>query len=121
MTGPDAVETVRTFQDAWNAHDVDGVMALMTDDCVFESTWPPPDGERVVGQRDVRAFWERFFSEAPDATIEIEELFASGDRATMRWRYRWVDDGEPGGHVRGVDVYRLRAGKIAEKLSYVKG
>lgn len=121
MSEGDPVDVVRRFQDAWNAHDVDAVMSLMTDDCVFESTWPPPDGERVVGQRDVRAFWERFFSESPDATIEIEELFASGDRATMRWRYRWRGDGEPGGHVRGVDVYRLRAGRVAEKLSYVKG
>jgi ketosteroid isomerase-like protein len=115
------VEVVRRFQDAWNAHDVDGVMALMTDDCVFESTSPPPDGERVVGQRNVRAFWERFFAESPDAVIEIEELFASGGRATMRWRYRWGGGMEDGGHVRGVDVYSVRAGKIAEKLSYVKG
>ncbi len=28
-------------------------------------------------------------------------------------------DGE--GHVRGVDVFRVRDGKVAEKLSYVKG
>jgi uncharacterized protein (TIGR02246 family) len=111
-----AVEVVRRFQDAWNAHDVDGVMALMTDDCVFESTWPPPDGERLVGQHAVRAFWERFFAQSPDAAIEIEEMFACGDRTTMRWRYRW-----DGGHVRGVDVYVVRDGKVAEKLSYVKG
>jgi uncharacterized protein (TIGR02246 family) len=112
----DGAEIVRRFQDAWNAHDVDAVMALMTEDCVFESTWPPPDGERVVGQESVRAFWERFFAQSPAATIDIEELFACGDRATMRWHHRW-----DGGHVRGVDVYRLRDGRIAEKLSYVKG
>ena len=29
-------------------------------------------------------------------------------------------DGTPG-HVRGVDVFRVRDGKVAEKLSYVKG
>ena len=40
---------------------------------------------------------------------------------TVRWIYRWVDgDGKPG-HVRGVDVFRVRDGKVAEKLSYVKG
>lgn len=37
----------------------------------------------------------------------------------MRWRYRWSR--EAGQHVRGVDVYRIREGKVAEKLSYVKG
>ena len=58
MAGPGPVETVRKFPDAWNRHDVDGVMALMTDDCVFENTWPPPDGERVEGHVAVREFWE---------------------------------------------------------------
>jgi len=38
----------------------------------------------------------------------------------VRWIYRWVRDGQEG-HVRGVDVFRVRDGKVAEKLSYVKG
>jgi hypothetical protein len=29
-------------------------MTLMTDDCVFENTWPAPDGERYEGQVAVR-------------------------------------------------------------------
>lgn len=114
-------EIVQKFQDAWNHHDVDGLMALMTDDCVFESTWPPPDGERVEGHSSVRAFWERFFEANPGAFIDIEELFSCRDRATMRWRYRWGSESTPRDHVRGVDVYRVRNGRIAEKLSYVKG
>ena len=116
---PDKV--VMRFQDAWNQHDVDAVMALMTEDCVFESTWPPPDGQRVEGQVDVRAFWELFFDENPGAVIDVEELFSCGDRVTMRWRYRWSSAPVPHEHVRGVDVYRLREGRITEKLSYVKG
>ena len=39
----------------------------------------------------------------------------------MLWRYEWVDPQGQEGHIRGVDVYRLRDGLIAEKLSYVKG
>jgi ketosteroid isomerase-like protein len=118
---PDTAETVRRFQDAWNRHDVEEVMALMTEDCVFESTWPPPDGERVEGHRAMRAFWERCFAQSPQALIEIEELFSCAERATMRWRYRWGGGSDQPGHVRGVDVYRVRNGKVAEKLSYVKG
>ena len=39
----------------------------------------------------------------------------------LRWRFTWSEpDGSPG-HVRGVDVLRMRDGKVAEKLSYVKG
>lgn len=53
--------------------------------------------------------------------IEPEELFVAGDRGVLRWIYRWRNaDGSPG-HVRGVDIYRVRDGKVAEKLSYVKG
>ena len=121
MTSEDPAEIVRRFQDAWNAHDVDAVMGMMTGDCVFESTGPAPNGERVAGHEAMRRFWTQFFEESPRATIEIEELFACGDRATMRWRYRWGDPSDRAGSVRGVDVYRLRDGRIAEKLSYVKG
>jgi hypothetical protein len=39
----------------------------------------------------------------------------------MRWTYSWVDPSGTPGHIRGVDVYRVRDGLIAEKLSYVKG
>ena len=38
--------TARRFLEAFGRHDVDGVMAAMAEDCVFENTWPPPDGER---------------------------------------------------------------------------
>jgi ketosteroid isomerase-like protein len=113
-------DTVTRFNDAFNRHDVDAVMALMTTDCVFDSTRPPPDGERLVGQSNVRAFWEEFFRRSPQARFEAEEIFAAGDRCVVRWTYHWIRDGKPG-HVRGVDLFRVRDGRVAEKLSYVKG
>ena len=112
--------TVERFNEAFNHHDVDAVMALMTDDVLFENTSPSPDGERFEGQPAVRGFWERFFASSPSAHFDAEDIFADGDRCTVRWRYTWKSaDGE--GHVRGVDVFRVRDGKVAEKLSYVKG
>jgi ketosteroid isomerase-like protein len=111
---------IHRFNDAFNRHDVDAVMALMTDDCVFDNTRPPPDGERIVGQAVVRVFWAEFFRRSPDARFDTEEIFAAGDRCVVRWTYHWVKDGKPG-HVRGVDIFRVRDGKVAEKLSYVKG
>ena len=38
--------TVRAFNSAFNSHDIDAVMALMTEDCIFENTSPSPDGSR---------------------------------------------------------------------------
>ena len=108
---------IERFNAAFNRHDVDEIMALMTEDCLFENTSPAPDGEPYRGQAAVRDFWEQFFKNAPQAHFDWEEIFASGDRATVRWTYHWSETG----YIRGVDVFRLRDGKVAEKLSYVKG
>jgi ketosteroid isomerase-like protein len=112
--------TIHRFNEAFNRHDVDAVMGLMTEDCVFDNTRPPPDGERMVGQAAVRAFWVGLFRRSPQARFETEEIFAAGDRCVVRWTYHWVKEGKPG-HVRGVDIFRVQDGKVAEKLSYVKG
>jgi ketosteroid isomerase-like protein len=112
------LDVIHRFNEAFNRHDVDAVMALMTADCVFENTLPPPDGERFEGAAAVRRYWERFFAATPAARFEAEEIFASDDRCVVRWVFHWDDRG---GHVRGVDVMRVRDGRVAEKLSYVKG
>ena len=97
------------------------MMAEMTDDCVFESTGPAPDGVRHEGAAAVREQWVQLFAGTGDAQFAEEDVFHAEDRALVRWRYTWAcEDGTPG-HVRGVDVLRFRDGKISEKLSYVKG
>lgn len=111
---------VARFNEAFSRHDIDAIMAAMTDDCLFENT-PPPDGERYEGAAAVRAFWEQFFSETPSAAFEMEDRFAAGDCCVVRWRYTWRDAAGGEGHVRGVDLFRVRDGKVAEKLAYVKG
>ncbi|MCC6167267.1 MAG: nuclear transport factor 2 family protein [Caldilineaceae bacterium] len=110
---------VDAFNDAFNRHDIAGVMALMAADCVFENTYPPPDGTRVVGAMAVRETFAEFFRQSPQARFEWEEIVALDDRCAVRWVYHW--GGAHPGHVRGIDLFRLRNGKIAEKLSYVKG
>src|SRR5512141_2379449 len=116
-----SVQTVTRFNDALNAKDVPGMMRLMTSGCVFENTYPPPNGERYTGQAAVRAFWEDFMQQSSTFHFEIEEVFVCGDRCVMRWVYRWTDPAGESGAIRGVDVHRLEDSLIAEKLSYVKG
>ena len=117
----DTLAAIARFNAAFARQDVDAVMAAMTDDCVFENTSPSPDGTRYEGQAAVRAVWEAFFRASPLAIFETEDAFAAGDRCVVRWIYRWGGGGDGAGHVRGVDVFRVRDGKVAEKLSYVKG
>jgi limonene-1,2-epoxide hydrolase len=116
-----AVQVVAQFNDALNRRDLEAMMARMAPDCIFENTYPAPDGSRYQGQAKVRAFWEEFFLSSSHSTFEIEELFALGSRCVMRWTYRWADASGVPGHVRGVDLYRVEDGLIVEKLSYVKG
>jgi uncharacterized protein (TIGR03086 family) len=118
--GPQHAALAR-FSTAFGSKDVDAIMALMTDDCVFEATGPAPDGVRHEGAAAVRAVWEELFGTTPDAAFTEEESFVCGDRAVLRWRFDWADDQGQPGHVRGVDVLRIRDGRVAEKLSYVKG
>lgn len=118
---PDSTRAViQRFNEAFNRHDVEGVMNLMTDDCIFENTNPPPDGARLEGAAAVRAYWQKFFAANPDARFETEDIMVAGDRCVVRWIYRKTKEGKPW-HLRGVDVFKVRDGKVAEKLSYVKG
>jgi ketosteroid isomerase-like protein len=118
-TASDPVTVVERFNAAFNRHDVAAVMALMSEDCVFEGT-VPPDGRRYEGSAAVREAWDEFFAASPDAWFDTEETIAAGDRVVVRWRYRWGPGGS-GGHVRGVDVFRIAGGLVTEKLAYVKG
>jgi predicted SnoaL-like aldol condensation-catalyzing enzyme len=115
------LRVVLAFNEAFNRHDVPGMMELMSDDCVFENTSPAPDGTRYEGRAAVTQFWHDFFRDSPRAQIEIEEIFGFGSRCIMRWRYTWIDSTGNAGHVRGVDVFHVQRGLISEKLSYVKG
>ncbi len=114
------LSTVKKFNLAFNHHDVNAVMDVMTENCIFENTNPPPDGIKVEGAVAVREFWEKFFAANPDAHFETEEMFVAGNRCVVRWIYHKLKEGKPW-HLRGVDIFKVVDGKVAEKLAYVKG
>ena len=125
MPNPDAtaatIDIVTGYNNAFNKGNVDGVMAAMTDDCVVETPMPPPSGTRFQGQEAVRALWNDFFTSSSTIEFDTEDMFAAGDRCLVQWTFRWVgQDGQPGS-VRGVDLFKIRDGKVSEKLVYVKG
>jgi ketosteroid isomerase-like protein len=116
----DSVRIVQAFNDATNRHDIDAMLALVSDDILFEST-APPDGERLVGKSSVRQVWEGIFRESPNARVETEDLIVCADRCIALVCYVFDHENPDAGHVRAVDVLRVEHGKISEKLSYVKG
>jgi ketosteroid isomerase-like protein len=112
--------TIDRFNDAFNRHDADAVAALLTEDTVFEDTSPAPDGKRVEGKAAVAEFWSGWFAKNTDAHFDAEDVIVAGNRATVLWAYRKMRNGQPW-HLRGVDVFTVRDGKVAAKLAYVKG
>ena len=114
-TTSDAVSVVAAFGAAWAAHDLDKALSMTTDDCLFESTGPAPDGVQHKGHDAIRQAWQPIFDDTA-SRFEVEESIAMGDRVVEHWVYTWN-----GGHIRGVDVFKVRDGKVAEKLAYVKG
>jgi len=118
--GPNHV-LLEQFADAWGRCDLNAIMALVSDDVVFESTGPAPDGERHQGIDAVRAVWDVMFAVTIDPAFHAESYFVAGDRGVLQWIYSWSgEDGEPG-HIRGVDLLRFAGGRVVEKVSYVKG
>jgi ketosteroid isomerase-like protein len=111
---------VDRFNEAFNRHDADALALLLTDDTVFENTSPPPDGLRIIGRAAVVQFWRDWFSRNSDSTFEAEDTIVCGNRAVVCWVYRKLRNGQPW-HLRGVDVFTIRDGKVAAKLAYVKG
>jgi ketosteroid isomerase-like protein len=127
MTGQDSSLSTRItrtvvdrFNEAFNSHDADALAQLLTDDTVFENTSPPPDGLRIEGREAVVRYWRDWFSRNSDSTFEAEDTIVCGDRAVVCWVYRKLRNGQPW-HLRGVDVFTIRDGKVAAKLAYVKG
>jgi ketosteroid isomerase-like protein len=120
MASDAALTVLGRFNDAINEKDIDTVAALLADDTVFENTGPAPDGRRYEGRAAVLEFWRRWFAANPDARFDAEETIVAGERVTVLWVYRKVRDGTPW-HLRGIDVFTVRDGKVAAKLSYVKG
>ena len=115
MEPSSASAVVAAFGEAWAAHDLEAALGFLSDDCLFDATGPAPDGSACVGVAEIRAAWKPIFDDT-SAVFEAEETFDAGDRVVQRWRYSW-----DGGHVRGVDLFKVVGGRITEKRSYVKG
>jgi ketosteroid isomerase-like protein len=117
--GPIAL--LERFVDAWNRHDVDALMSMMTDDCVFQaSAGPQVDGQRSAGQPAVRAAYAAVFAAFPDARWTNARHLVAGDRAVSEWTFTGTDVHNRPVEVTGCDLLTLRDGKIAVKNSFRK-
>ena len=114
-------QLLEDFAQAFNRHDLDGVMSRMTDDCVFlTAAGPQPEGVRFEGQDAVRAAFAKVIADMPDVRWNDPVHTIEEDRAMTEWRFTCTMPDGTRKDVEGLDVFRLRNGKIHIKSTFRK-
>ena len=116
-----ALTLLHRFADAWNGHDVEELLACMTDDGVFlAAAGPSPDGAEHRGREALRSAFAGVFASFPDARWSDARHFVAGDRAVTEWTFTGTKPDGTAVEVRGCDVFVLRDGRIAVKDTFRK-
>lgn len=108
--------------DAWNSHDLDRLMALFADDCVFDaSAGPEYHGRRFEGLAQVRTAFADVLDSMPDANWGGGRHFAiSDDYGVSEWRLTGTLVDGTRIDVLGCDFLRVRDDLIVQKNSFRK-
>jgi ketosteroid isomerase-like protein len=113
----DTREVLDRYNDAFRLHDPALLTDLIADDCVIEDSGPAPDGVRREGRAACLARWSELAANRA-LTFTPEPAEIHGDLAVQPWLLVW-GDGEQD-RVRGVNLLRIRGGRIVEARGYVK-
>lgn len=121
MAVDDAKALLAAFTEAWNAHDIDEMMALMTEDCEFlASAGPDREGKRYVGREEVRRAYLTILEAMPDARWRNGRAFVVGDTAFTLWTLTGTMRDGTAIDVDGVDHFVLQGGLIKTKNAFRK-
>jgi ketosteroid isomerase-like protein len=115
------VELLKAFLDAFNRHDVDGIMEFFAEECVFYMPrGAGPRGDRFVGKAEVRAGLAKRFEGIPDVHYGEDTHWAGDEFGVSEWTLRGTSTSGQRLHVRGLDLLEFSAGKITRKDSFWK-
>jgi ketosteroid isomerase-like protein len=107
-------ETIERYNDAWNAHDVDAIVAMHAPDMVFANHTA---GESATGPA-VRAHIAAIFENWPDLRFTGRSLYVGESFVVQEWS-AWAT--HPSGKEltwEGVDIFPFKNGKILRKDVY---
>lgn len=114
-------DTLVRFMAAWNARDVERLMACMADDCAFHaSSGLAAEGRRFIGRDAVRASYAGIFETFPEAAWIADRHHVTGDTGLSEWRFVGTDRTGKKVDVQGCDIFRFDGDLIALKDSYRK-
>jgi ketosteroid isomerase-like protein len=115
------LDVLEEMVDGFNNHDLDAIMVLFTDDCIFESPrGPEPWGRRFEGRAAVREGLGSRFTTIPDVHYGNSRNFVSGDRGASEWTLTGTTVEGQKLAVRGCDLWTFRDDRIVVKDSYWK-
>lgn len=114
------VRLLKQFGEAWNAGDIDELMSMMTDDCVYCASVGPEPGTTYVGREAVREGFLAMLAFDSGGVSRAGRVFIAGNVGVSEWSYlfRAGPDGEFG--VRGCDIFEFRSGRISRKDAFRK-
>ena len=119
-------EAIARYNDAWNSHDLDAIMAMHAADMVFENHTA---GESAQGD-DVRGHIGSIFDTWPDIHFETRRLYVRDGVVTQEWTATATHSSEmrrgelvaaPTGkrvEWKGIDVIPFEGGKVKRKDVY---
>ncbi len=118
---PVTTATLRAFLAAFNAHDLDAVMAFFAEDCEFYMPrGEQPSGTHYVGKAEVRRGLSTRFSGIPDVHYGDDTHWVFGNHGVSTWLLTGTTKAGEQVRVRGVDLLEFRGDKIIKKDSYWK-
>ena len=117
-----AADLQDTF-DAFNRHDIDGVMTHFGDDCVFYTVVGDNEyGNKIEGREAIAKAFEGVWTTMPDVQWADHSHFVSedGTRGVSQWTFRATNPDGTRTEVQGADLFRFRDGRIVEKQAIRK-
>lgn len=107
--------------DAFNRHDIDGVMKHFAEDCVFDTVaGPEVHGTRHEGAAAIARAFEGVWQAMADAHWAQRGHFVHGDRAVSEWTFSGTAADGSRIEAQGVDLFRVRDGRIVHKQAFRK-
>jgi taurine dehydrogenase small subunit len=120
-TDQDRLTVLERMLDAFNAHDLDAIMSLFADDCVFEAPLgTEPWGRRFEGRDAVREGLGARFTTIPDVHYDDGSNFVAGDRGVSEWTLTGTTTDGVSVNVRGCDIWTFRGDEVVVKNSFWK-
>jgi len=115
------VDFLEAFSAAWNRHDLEALMSMMADDCVFHTVAGPGIlGATYQGRDEVRKGFEAAWINIPDAAWSDSQHFVAGDRGVTETTFSGTNPDGTRIEARMVDVFTFHDGKIAVKNAFRK-